>query len=127
MGVGALAAMNHEERRLTIVVADFLRVAAPEGLVWSHFPSGEHRTEKTGGLLKRMGLRRGVPDFLFVLPGGTAAFIELKVATGRLSPFQIDFRESCDLAGAKWAICKTLDEVIATLTGWGVVLKARAA
>ncbi len=117
--------MNHDERRLSIVVADFLREAAPKGLIWSHFPSGEHRTEKTGGLLKRMGLRRGVPDFLFVLPGGAAAFIELKIAAGRLSPFQVEFRESCELAGAKWALCRSLDEVIATLGGWGVRLRAR--
>ena len=65
------------ERRTHIAIADTLRVACRPGWWWSHVPSGEHRTEKTGALLKRMGLRRGMSDFLFS-PHWSPCWLELK-------------------------------------------------
>ena len=63
----------HAERRFTILVADYLARALPPEILWSHFPAGENRTAATGALLKRMGLKQGWPDFVFVLRGGKAA------------------------------------------------------
>jgi hypothetical protein len=66
------------ERRTHIALADLLRAACRPGWWWSHVPSGEHRSERTGGLLKRMGLRPGMLDFLLISPAGEHHWLELK-------------------------------------------------
>lgn len=113
------------ERRFTIVVADYFRRVLPDEVLWSHFPAGENREPQTGALLKRMGLKPGWPDFILVLSGGIAAFIELKADGGRLSLDQRAHELASQKLGAKWAECHTLAEVEAVLDMWGVPLKGR--
>lgn len=115
----------HAERRFTILVADYLARALPPEILWSHFPAGENRTAATGALLSRMGLKRGWPDFVFVLRGGKAAFIELKAGTGKLSKEQRDHEKAAQALGAKWAECWSLEEVETVLTMWGVELRVK--
>lgn len=66
------------------------------------------------------GLIAGSGDYVFV-GEGAAGWIELKSSTGSLSPDQRDFREWCGFVGAHYAVCRTLDEVQATLRGWGML------
>jgi hypothetical protein len=67
------------ERRTHIAIADLLRWQAHhKGWWWSHVGSGEYRTEKTGALLKRMGLCPGMLDFLLISPTGRHHWLELK-------------------------------------------------
>jgi hypothetical protein len=70
-------------------IVDLLRVAAHPRLIWYHVPNGEERSERVGAKLKRMGLVRGVADLALVLPGGRAAFLEVKARGGRQSPEQL--------------------------------------
>lgn len=116
--------MNYEERRLTILVSDFFIRALPKELLWSHFPAGEKRAAKTAALLKRMGLQRGWPDFILILGGGRAAFIELKVGDGKLSERQEEHEAKAQALGALWAECHSLNEVQAVLEMWGIKLRA---
>ena len=65
-----------------------------------------------------------------VLPGGRAAYLELKSAKGRLSPAQREFHAACLAAGAECEVARTTDEAIAVLASWGAVRisgKGRAA
>ena len=57
---------SQEEFRLSCVVAAYLERCVPQ-LTVSHFPAGEARSEETGARLKRMGLKRGWPDYIAVL------------------------------------------------------------
>ena len=76
--------------------------------------------------LKDMGTRPGVADLSFVLPGGRAAFIELKAPKGRQSPEQKAFEADCTTNNAPYAVCRSIEEVAETLRGWGVQLRARS-
>lgn len=109
---------SQDEFRLTCVVADYLALAYPRELPWSHWPAGEARSEVTGARLKRMGVKRGWPDFILNLPGGRVGYIELKTPSGRLSPEQQAFRDAVAINGARWSLCRSLDDVKATLSTW---------
>ena len=74
-----------------------------------------------GAILAGMGTRPGVADFPLVLPGGRAAFLELKRAKGRLSPAQLEFRSACLTAGAVYEVARSTDEAIEVLRSWGAV------
>ena len=71
------------ERKVHIALADTLRAACRPDWWWSHIPSGEHRSEKTGALLKRMGMQRGMLDFLLISPTGAHHWLESNVQRRR--------------------------------------------
>lgn len=66
------------------------------------------------------GLIAGSGDYVFV-GNGAAGWIELKSATGSLSPDQKDFRDWCEHVGAHYAVCRTLTAVEAALRDWGML------
>lgn len=74
------------EERLQRAVAQYLRPAVRDAeCLWWHVPNGGHRAPSTAARLKLMGVRAGVPDLAFILPGGRCAYIELKAGPGRLT------------------------------------------
>lgn len=120
------------EDDLHIQVADFLRLAWPPDLLFWHTPNGGDRptitrTNKAGETysfspaaqqLKRMGTLPGFPDLAFLLPGGRLAVIELKFGKNTLSQDQIDVRTVMLANKVGYAVCRTLEEVVDTLTSW---------
>lgn len=117
-------AAGHEDRLQKQVVA-FLRVAAPD-LLFFHPANGGFRNLREAAKLKAMGVRAGVADLAVVLPDGRAAFVELKAGKGRLSPAQAEFRDTCERLSIPHAVARSLAEVEAALSAWGVTMKARA-
>lgn len=73
-----------------------------------------------GHTLKKKGVRPGVADLHFVLPGGRLGCIELKSATGKQTPSQVEFQKMISERGAYYALCRNLAEVQGTLAAWGV-------
>jgi len=126
-----LAPPRRSETSIHMEIEKFLRVAWPSHLPYSHFPAGERRDARTGGKLKRMGLKPGWPDFQFSLPGGRMAFIELKTPIGEPSDEQIEVRLKLIAQGHGYAVCRSLDDVDATLARWlakfGLTLRGRIA
>lgn len=112
-----------------MAVEQFLRVAWPDDLPYTHFPAGEARDERTGGKLKRMGLKAGWPDFQFILPKGQVGFIELKKPGESLSDVQIAFRSQAIALGCGYRVARSVDDVEQILGGWlalyGRSLRAR--
>jgi streptogramin lyase len=100
--------------------AALLRLNA-KGVIWFHPANGESRSPRTGGRLKAMGVRRGVPDFVIVPPSGQVCFLELKSAAGRMSPEQKAFRDDCASIGCPYEVAKTSAEVEHILREWGVI------
>lgn len=120
--------MKRPEEALQRQVVSYLRVALPPAVVWWHTPSQKGtRTRAEMGVLKALGVRPGVPDLTFVLPGGKAAFIELKAPKGKPTDNQTTFAEAVTQAGADYALCRSLEEVSKALVTWGCNLRARAA
>jgi hypothetical protein len=110
------------ERKIHIAVADLLRLQAHrKGWWWSHIPSGEHRTERTGALLLRMGLKRGMADFLLIAPDGTHHWLELKRGNAPLTEAQERFAEMLRSRGVPHAIARSFDEAVRQLKTWGAL------
>lgn len=115
---------QHREEDLQRYVVQLLKLCAVRGLVHFHCPNGEARSKVTGARLKGLGVRPGVADFCFVLPGGRAAFLELKTPTGRPSSEQRVFRADVEGAGAMYAIARTPEQVQEVLGAWGALRRS---
>ncbi|MEH6697223.1 MAG: VRR-NUC domain-containing protein [Brevundimonas sp.] len=109
---------------LQVQVLGFLKVAVPD-CVYFHCPNGGSRHPREAKKLKSMGVRPGVADLCFVLPGGRAAFIELKAGAGRQTASQALFQEEVTALGSPYAVCRSISEVQSTLEGWGLKLRGR--
>ena len=55
--------------------------------------------------------RVGVADRIVLLPGGVVWFVELKTATGRLSPLQKVFAADMRRMGANYIVLRSKEEV----------------
>jgi hypothetical protein len=109
------------EFRSHVVVADLLGYLISPGWLWTHFPSGENRTEATGARLKRMGLKKGWPDFILVSPDGVFHGLELKRPGGALTHAQRDFKLHCAAYGWPYSVAFSVDEAKAVLNAWGAI------
>lgn len=115
-----------KELKIHIAVADFLRRAAHHNLIWYHPANEGARSVAAGAKLKAMGMLPGVADFAFVLPGGKAAFLEIKAEDGKLSPDQVSFQILCTRVSVPFAIARSLDEAKLILLGWGALRQRTA-
>ena len=113
--------MNRPEETLHKAVVQLLKLDGAAGVIWYHPANGEARSARTGARLKLMGVRPGVADLALVLPGGVAAFLELKAPKGRMSPAQKDFRDACAANSTRYATVNSIDDARAVLAGWGAL------
>ncbi len=111
---------RNDEEQLQRSIASYLKIAAPKAM-WFAVPNGEHRSKATGGRLKAMGVRAGVPDLCFIVSRWRVAFMELKVAGGRMSKPQEAFAAYCEENMIPHAVVTSLDQAIEIFKGWGIV------
>jgi hypothetical protein len=109
----------HFEASLQRSVIDWLTRLGKRGLIWFHPANERQCSPRAGAYLKLLGVKAGVPDLCLVRPGGSVAFLELKSRDGRQSPEQIAFQQLCETNGAPYAIARSIDEAVSTLTAWG--------
>lgn len=105
-------------------VAKLLWVALPDDVWWSTIEHRNAKDAREGAMRKARGVKPGVPDILLCY-GGALYCIEMKTRTGTLSPAQKDRRIELKRAGAHWAICRSVDDVIRQLRAWGIPINAR--
>lgn len=122
----AIAAPRPLESALHTAVANTLRDYAKPNVQWTHFPAGEHRNKITGARLKRMGLRRGWPDFILLVPRRAAAgadfhALELKRPGEDLTDDQRALAEWCREHGVSHAVARSTAEALAALDAMGVL------
>ncbi len=108
------------ESLLHRAVVQQIAVRVRPNVFCTHIPNGEKRSQVTGAILRAMGVRRGMPDLLF-LQDGKAYFLELKTRKGRLSPDQVAVHAALRDAGALVATAHGLDAAIAQLVAWEVI------
>jgi hypothetical protein len=108
------------ERQLQVSLIAHLGWRLPADVFWWHHPAGGKRPAITGALLKNLGARRGIPDLL-ILAQGRLFGLELKSATGRLSPEQIDTHEQMRRAGCVIGVANDIDGAVDILGEWGVL------
>ena len=111
---------GQNEFKLACAIADYLDRCAPS-LPFTHVPLGEHRNAVTGARLKRMGTKRGWPDYVCpVPPHGRLLAMELKAEGGRQSPDQKAVQAQLEAAGARYVVIRSLDDLRQTLAEEGV-------
>lgn len=108
------------EDDLQRAIVDLLFKAKPRAL-WFHVPNGGHRDKRTGAKLAGLGVRKGVPDLVFIGFDGLIRFMELKAEKGRMTPEQKAWREAATAIGIPFAVVRSLDEAVATLNAWGLL------
>ena len=81
-------------------------------------PNGGARDAITGAMLKREGVKPGVPDIFLPLPVGDfhGLFIELKTVKGRPSIQQSEWLINLSNQGYAAVLCRGFDETIDTIS-----------
>lgn len=117
----ATADKSTSEFALQVAIVELLERAGTPGVVWFHVPNGEKRSKSTGAKLKRMGVRPGVADLVFIGNGGVVRFLELKASDGIFSPDQLTFCHDVEWLGALYAVARSIDDAIRILSAWGAI------
>jgi hypothetical protein len=102
----------------------FLGAALAEGRQRSE--QAKRRAARHMAKLKWQGLKVGAPDLVLVWPGAVG-FIEVKREGEYPSPEQRDIHAILTAKGARVAVCRSIDDLIVTMTAWSVPTIARAA
>lgn len=103
-----------KESELQITVAEHLRVRARPNVCWFHPANGEFRDKITGNKLKRMGVRPGIPDLVFIIQGRCIG-VELKADKGRQTPAQTAMQIEWIDAGGDYFVARGVDEALEIL------------
>jgi hypothetical protein len=117
---------HDSEERFQRETALFFDFVLPTDAWWSHFPNGGHRHMLVGASLKRQGTQAGAPDNLIIWQG-KAHWVELKSRYGTLRASQQTTIPAIEAAGSPVAVARTLEDVEAALTAWGIPLRASLA
>jgi hypothetical protein len=103
------------EHALQVAVAHMLQlVLDPERTWWSAIDHAAKLSPRYGADRKRRGVKPGMPDFIVMANHFVPAVIvgiELKYAKGKLSPAQIEVRDSWQLMGHMIYVARSLEEV----------------
>lgn len=85
-----------------------------------HVPNEGKRSAVTGGKLRQMGLRSGVPDICLPVPSGEfiGLYIELKKVGGRLTDNQAVWLEMLERYGHCVAVCYGAEDAETVITAY---------
>jgi hypothetical protein len=115
------------EADIQIQVVDYVSLLAAQcGFIFFAVPNESMGEAKTGaGLgrmvrLKKMGLRSGVADLVFI-KDSRAYFLEMKKPGGKQSENQIDFQLDCAMVKAQYAVAWSFEEAIKILRFWKII------
>lgn len=121
--------MQRPEQTIHFAVANHLRQRSAADLVWFHCPNGARFGGKNpamhGAIMKRLGVRAGVSDFI-LLHNGNFHALELKAPGGRPTESQLEFLSDVNRAGGYSVCAEGLDEAICWLETQGL-LRGKAA
>jgi hypothetical protein len=123
--------MRPEDALQSSIVA-FLERALPSCSYFASIPNGAHlagdpkRRARAMATLKATGLRPGAPD-LFVVHEGRFLGLEVKTEKGRLQDSQRSAADDITGAGGAYSVVRSIDDVCAVLSAWGVPLRASVA
>jgi hypothetical protein len=115
---------NSPERILQQTLVEILNEEIKGDVEWTCFPAGGGGAVR-GTFLKKMGLKRGWPDLIF-LRNGQFYGLELKAEKGKLSEAQVGTQSRLGLCGGLIATAWSIEESIHIIDGWGL-LKTRKA
>jgi len=112
------------ERQIHLGIVHALHMLAAPNVVWWHTANERKTSKKEGALLKRLGVKAGVPDFIILAPD-RVRFLEVKRPGKYLSPAQRDMEAALERIGLDVTVVRSIDGAISHLEEWGVIRKAR--
>ena len=112
--------MKRPEEQIQRAVVSHLKARSMPGVFFFHPANGGRRTKAEAGIFKALGVRAGVPDLIVVYRAQIFG-LELKADSGRLTPIQRQALNDMEVAGARTAVARSLDEALVTLECWGVL------
>lgn len=112
--------MTHQERAEQIMLMEWANLMQRRipALKWLyHIPNGGRRDPATGAMLKKMGVKPGVPDLCLPVPVGKyhGLYIELKAGSGRPSDRQREWIAHLCQSGYSVHICYGFREAATTI------------
>lgn len=113
--------MKLTEHRIQAGLFKWAKLASarhPELALLFAIPNGGARDPITGAMLKAEGVKRGVPDLFLPTAAGPfhGLFLEMKTASGRLSPDQQQWQHGLIEQGYACVTAHSLEQAIDTLT-----------
>lgn len=106
-----------QEQAAIIEWAAYNQGIYPELKLLYHIPNGGRRDARTGAMMKRQGVKAGVPDLhLPVARGGYhSLYIELKTTKGKTRESQDEWIKALNEQGNLAVVCHGAEEAIATI------------
>lgn len=89
----------------------------PELKLLHHIPNGGRRDARTGAMMKRQGVKAGVPDLHLPVSRGKyhSLYIEMKTDKGRPTETQKEWLDALNAEGNMAVICHSAEEAIAVI------------
>lgn len=112
--------MNRPEQEIQKLLFKHIRSRAMPGVFAFHCPNGGKRSKIEASIFKGLGVKAGIPDVLIFYRAQIFG-LELKAGKGRVSPVQLATMNDMEVAGARVAVARSLDEALVTLECWGVL------
>jgi hypothetical protein len=112
---------NRPEQALQKALFAHIDARSARGAFVFHPANGGLRSKIEARILKGLGVRAGVPDVI-AIKSGHAVCLELKSERGRLSKAQQATIAALKAAGARVEGVNTLDDALAHLERWGILV-----
>lgn len=122
LGIADKKPNRHLEEDLQKAVWEHIKLSKAKNVMAFSVPNGMHSSKRMGARFKAQGMLPGVADLTFVLPDGSAAFLELKIPGGVLSPAQKVFEAQCLSMGVPYFVCYSIDSALAWLRARGIIV-----
>lgn len=119
-GARRKAPAGQTEEQFHRAVVELLDSVLPAGCFWFHPPNGEKRPHGSGGKMKGLGARAGMPDICIVWRGRLHC-IELKAPGGKLSASQRTTHALIVGCGVEVLVAYEIEQVMACLRHWGMI------
>jgi len=113
-----------EVTALHIPLVAMLKWALKDGVLMRHYPSGEHRDDRTAAKLKAMGTVAGCADLEFMWRDAEGhlrvLFLELKLPGRKQTAAQIAFMQRVRAFG-QYYVADTIDQALAVIARNGLI------
>lgn len=118
---------KHPEDDVQLGVVQYLKLLENQGkLTFFAVPNGGYRREREASIMKRLGVRAGVPD-LIILSVGKMFGLEVKAPGKKPSDNQLLWKDLINFHGYGWEVIDDAGNLPGILREWGILPKAEAA
>ncbi|MCJ8138583.1 VRR-NUC domain-containing protein [Falsirhodobacter halotolerans] len=122
--------VRQSEQEIHIGIVAFLRAVLPANAIIMHARNegnrGGRRGVIDGARGKAMGVQPGWPDLL-IYTGGRGFAIEVKRSGEKMTLIQEAVAAQLSCHGIPHSVCRSIEDVRAALSAWGVTTKERTA